>query len=53
MSPKKMKTALFLNPKDLAQLKKLAKKLDVSTSYLIREGIKATLRKYKKQVDKG
>jgi len=49
MSPKKTKTALFLNPKEVAQLKKLATRLDVSMSHLVREGVKLVIKKYSKQ----
>jgi len=49
MSPKKTKTALFLNPKETVQLKKLATRLDVSMSHLVREGIKLVIQKYSKQ----
>jgi len=46
MSPIKTKTALFLNPKEVQQLKHIAKRLDVSMSHLVREGVKMVIRKY-------
>jgi len=48
VSPTKTKTALFLNPQQVRQLKKLAKRLDVSMSHLVREGIKLVIAKYSK-----
>jgi hypothetical protein len=44
--PRKTKSALFLNSSELAKLKALAKRLDVSASHLIREGIRMVLEKY-------
>jgi post-segregation antitoxin (ccd killing protein) len=49
MSPLKIKTALFLNVEDARQLRQIAKRLDVSASHLVREGIKLVIKKYSKK----
>jgi Ribbon-helix-helix domain len=46
MSATKTKTALFLNPKEVRQLKQIAKRLDVSMSHLVREGVKMVIKKF-------
>jgi len=45
---RKIKTALYLSPKQIKQLKKLALRLDVPMSQLIRQGIDMVLQKHKK-----
>jgi Ribbon-helix-helix domain len=45
---RKIKTALYVAPKQIEALKKIAARLDVPMSQLIREGINLAIQKYKK-----
>jgi len=48
---RKKKTALYLTPKQVKELKQLAKQLDVPMSQLVRHGIEMVLRHYAKKGD--
>jgi hypothetical protein len=44
---RKVKTALYLSPKQIAALKKISKRLDIPMSQIIRQGIDLAIEKLK------
>jgi hypothetical protein len=44
---RKIKTALYLSPKQIAVLKKISKRLDIPMSQIIRQGVDLAIEKLK------
>ena len=43
--PRKIKTALYLSPKQISALKKISKHLDIPMSQIIRQGVDMAIKK--------
>ena len=45
--PRKIKTALYLSPKQITALKKISKRLDIPMAQIVRQGVDLAIKKLK------